>query len=109
MKNESELHKLALLGGPKAVPAPLARYNPIGEEEVLAAKQVIESGVLSKFLGVWNDDFYGGPKVREFERACEKHFGVKHAVTVNSWTSGLVAATAVSTGFMSLCCFWTAS
>jgi len=24
-------------------------------------------------------------------------------------TSGFVAATAVSTGFMSLCCFWTAS
>src|SRR6185503_8869326 len=31
-------------------------------------------------------------KVREFERQCESYFGVKHAITVNSWTSGLIAA-----------------
>src|SRR5207247_10964777 len=68
------------------------RYNPIANEELEAAKAVIQSGVLSRFIGCWDDDFYGGPKVREFERACEKHFGVKHAVTVNSWTSGLIAA-----------------
>ena len=36
--------------------------------------------------------FYGGPKVQEFEMEAAKYFGVKHAVTVNSWTSGLVAA-----------------
>ena len=30
--------------------------------------------------------------MREFERFCEAHFGVRHAVTVNSWTSGLIAA-----------------
>ena len=48
--------------------------------------------MLSQFLGCWDPDFYGGPKVQEFERACEKYFGVKHVVTVNSWTSGLIAA-----------------
>jgi dTDP-4-amino-4,6-dideoxygalactose transaminase len=48
--------------------------------------------VLSQFLGTWHEDFYGGPNVRKFERACESYFGVKHAVTVNSWTSGLIAA-----------------
>jgi perosamine synthetase len=53
---------------------------------------VIESGVLSQFLGAWHEDFYGGPKVREFERNCEDFFRVKHAVTVNSATSGLIAA-----------------
>ena len=57
-----------------------------------AAKKVIDSGVLSQFLGAWHADFYGGPKVQEFERQCEKYFGVKHAITVNSWTSGLIAA-----------------
>lgn len=92
MKSESHLHRLAVLGGPKTIPAPLKRYNPIGEEEVLAAKAVIESGVLSQFLGVWHADFYGGPKVQAFERDCERYFGVKQAVTVNSCTSGLVAA-----------------
>jgi len=84
--------KLALFGGVKTISLPFKRYNPIGKDEVEAAKSVIESGVLSKFLGCWDEDFYGGPKVQEFERECEKYFGVKHAVTVNSWTSGLVAA-----------------
>jgi len=84
--------KLALFGGPKTIQTTFKRYNPIGVEEVEAAKQVIESGVLSQFLGCWSPDFYGGPKVQEFERQCEAYFGVKHAVTVNSWTSGLIAA-----------------
>jgi perosamine synthetase len=84
--------KLALHGGPKAIAMPFTRYNPIGAEEVEAAKQVVESGVLSQFLGCWDPDFYGGPKVQEFERACQAYFGVKHVVTVNSWTSGLIAA-----------------
>ena len=84
--------ELALFGGPKAIQSAFKRYNSIGVEEVQAAKQVIENGVLSQFLGAWHDDFYGGQKVREFERDCESYFGVKHAVTVNSWTSGLIAA-----------------
>ena len=36
--------------------------------------------------------FFGGPKVREFEEKCQEYFDVKHAVTVNSWTSGLISA-----------------
>src|SRR3990167_708605 len=84
--------KLALLGGPAAIQRPFKRYNPIGEEEVAAAKSVIESGVLSQFLGAWHEDFYGGPKVLEFEQVCKHYFGVKHAITVNSWTSGLIVA-----------------
>ena len=83
---------LALNGGPKTIPTPFQLYNSIGAEEVDAAKAVVESGVLSKFLGRWGSDFLGGPKVKEFERDCEVHFGVKHAITVNSWTSGLVTA-----------------
>lgn len=84
--------KLALLGGTKTISTAFKRYNPIGVEEVEAAKQVIESGVLSQFLGTWHEDFYGGVKVQEFERACESYFGVRNAITVNSWTSGLIAA-----------------
>ncbi|MDB9915755.1 DegT/DnrJ/EryC1/StrS family aminotransferase [Alphaproteobacteria bacterium] len=83
---------LALNGGKKTITKPFKKYNSIGAEEVNAAKKVIESGVLSQYLGCWHDDFFGGPKVQKFERECEAYFGVKHAVTVNSWTSGLVAA-----------------
>lgn len=84
--------KLALFGGPKTIITPFKRYNPIGQEEIEAATAVLKSGVLSQFLGFWNPDFYGGPKVQEFERQCEAYFSVKHTVTVNSWTSGLIAA-----------------
>lgn len=84
--------KLALLDGPATITQPFNHYNPIGAEEVQAAKEVIESGVLSQFIGAWHPDFLGGPKVKEFEALCASYFGVKHAITVNSWTSGLIAA-----------------
>ncbi|MBL0954706.1 MAG: DegT/DnrJ/EryC1/StrS family aminotransferase [Leptospira sp.] len=83
---------LALLGGSKVINFELNRYNSLGPEEVEAAKRVVESGNLSQFLGCWDPDFYGGPKVQEFEKNCREYFNVKHAITVNSWTSGLIAA-----------------
>jgi len=90
MNNNNELP--AILGGNKTILEPFQRYNPIGKEELEAVTKVVESGVLSKFLGCWSPDFYGGEKVQEFERYCEEYFGVRHAITVNSWTSGLIAA-----------------
>lgn len=83
---------LALLGGKPVIERHFERYNPIGAEEVNVVKKVIESGVLSQFIGAWHEDFFGGPNVREFERKSAEYFGVKHAITVNSWTSGLIAA-----------------
>jgi perosamine synthetase len=85
-------HSLALFGGRKTITRRFKRYNPIGTEEVNAAKEVVDGGVLSQYLGAWTPDFYGGPKVQAFERECEAYFGVKHAITVNSATSGLIAA-----------------
>jgi len=92
MNTQSYHDTLAFLGGPKLINKEFSRYNSIGHEEVDAAKSVLESSVFSKFLGCWHPDFYGGSKVQEFERQCENYFEVKHAVTVNSWTSGLIAA-----------------
>lgn len=86
------MEKLALFGGDKVIQTSPRNYNPIGKEEVDAAKEVIESGVLSKYIGAWHEDFLGGPKVKEFEENICHFFDVKYAVTVNSWTSGLVAA-----------------
>jgi len=83
---------LAILGGEKTINKTFKKYNPLGIEEAEVAKEVVESGILSQFLGCWDPDFYGGPKVLEFEKNCEEYFSVKHAVTVNSWTSGLIAA-----------------
>ena len=56
--------KLACSAGPKAITTPFQRYNSIGKEEVEAARVVIESGNLSQFLGCWEPDFFGGPKVQ---------------------------------------------
>ena len=66
--------------------------NLIREEEKLAAIEVLESGNLSGFFGSWSDRFYGGPQVRQFEEEWANLFEVEHAVSFNSWTSGLVAA-----------------
>ena len=84
--------KLAINGGRPVRDRPFRAYNTIGNEEKAAVKEVLDSGVLSQYLATWSSDFFGGPKVQEFEAAVANYFGVRNAVTVNSWTSGLVAA-----------------
>src|SRR5204862_5857527 len=44
------------------------------------------------YIGAWGEGFLGGPEVRAFEDAWAESFGVAHAVSVNSATSGLIAA-----------------
>ena len=84
--------KLAIHGGAPAVKTKLKRFNTIGKNEESAVSKVIKSGVLSKYLGCWDEDFYGGPKVKLFEKACSEYFNVKYSIAVNSWTSGLICA-----------------
>jgi len=67
-------------------------YNTIGEEEKNAALRVLESGVLSQYLGCWDPDFYGGKEVQALEKEWAEKFKVKHAIAMNSATSGLIAA-----------------
>ena len=69
----------------------LTETNTIGKEEIAAANRVLETGVLSDFVGAPGEKFYGGPEVRAFESEWASYFGVKHAISVNSWTSGLIA------------------
>lgn len=83
---------LALLGGAPAIQGGFKPFNTIGEEELAAATQVIRSGVLSAYIGAPGEAFMGGPRVRAFEAQAAEYFGVKHAIAVNSWTSGLIAA-----------------
>lgn len=83
---------LALLGGTPVRTKPFPAHNPIGPEEKAAAIAVLESGVLSRFLGSWHDDFLGGERVRQFEHDWAEFTGARFAVSVNSNTSGLLAA-----------------
>ena len=68
------------------------RYNSIGVEELNAVTNVMKTGILSEFVGAECEEFYGGRYVKELERYSQILFGVKYAISVNSWTSGLICA-----------------
>jgi perosamine synthetase len=86
------LSRLAILGGQPVRTKPFSRRSSIGDDEKTAVMEVLDSGVLSDFLGTWSPQFYGGPRVQKLEREWERYFSVAHAVTVNSATAGLYAA-----------------
>ena len=86
------METLALYGGKPVIPCPLPVYNTLGEEEATAVADVVRSGCLSGFYGSWGEQFGGGAVVKRFEAAWAARFGVAHAVSVNSATSGLYAA-----------------
>jgi dTDP-4-amino-4,6-dideoxygalactose transaminase len=88
--------KLAVLGGSPVRSTPFPSYNVIGREEIQAVRAVLETGVLSKYLGAWHADFFGGPKVQEFEQTWSERLGANYTVSVNSATSGLYAACAAA-------------
>ena len=90
--NGDKVKDLAILGGDPVINYPFPKHNPIGIEEKKAATKVIESGNLSNYLGSKGKNFFGGHYVRKFEKNISKYFNVKHAITVNSWTSGLITA-----------------
>ncbi|MGE0444231.1 MAG: DegT/DnrJ/EryC1/StrS family aminotransferase [Vicinamibacterales bacterium] len=87
---------LALLGGTPVRDRRFPAHNPIGREERDAAIAVIEDGELSRFLGSWHPDFFGGARVQAFEAEWAAFAGAGFAVSVNSNTSGLLAAVAAA-------------
>ena len=83
---------LAIHGGTPVISNSMAHFKSVGEDEVVVVSEVIRSGVLSAYIGAPGPGFMGGTQVRQFERQAAEYFGVKHAIAVNSWTSGLIAA-----------------
>lgn len=86
------MSKLAINGGNKVRTELFPAYRVIGKEEEEAVTKVMRSGILSKYLGCWADDFYGGPQVQVMEKEWAEFYGVKHAISVNSATSALYCA-----------------
>lgn len=84
--------RLAIHGGDPTVVAGFTHFGTFNHLEKEAAMRVLDTGVLSNFVGAWCDQFYGGQEVKAFERQCEAYFDVPHAITVNSWTSGLICS-----------------
>ena len=89
--NESS-QQLAIRGGTPVREKPFPAHITIGEEEKAAVSRVLGSGVLSGYLGCWHEQFYGGVEVRALEEEWAAYFGARHAIAVNSCTSGLYAA-----------------
>ena len=84
--------KLAVNGGLPVRTTPFPAYVTVGNEEKEAACRVIDSGVLSKYLGTAHEQFMGGVEVRALEQEWAGYFGAAYAVAVNSASSGLICA-----------------
>lgn len=88
--------ELAIFGGKPVRTKEIPPHITTDDEEIEAVIEVMKKGRLSLFEGSFNPDppfsFNGGPYVQKLEREWEKYYGVKHAIAVNSATSGLYAA-----------------
>ncbi len=84
--------KPAILGGQKVRTFPFPKRRTMGIEEKQAVNEVMDSDVISAFFGSPGELFLGGPKVKKFEEQWALQYGFKHAISVNSWTSGLMIA-----------------
>ncbi|MCH2132778.1 MAG: DegT/DnrJ/EryC1/StrS family aminotransferase [Phycisphaerales bacterium] len=82
----------AILGGTPVRSQPFPDRRTIGKEETEAVLRVLESDCLSAFIGGAGEYFNGGREVRAFEQQWAEREGFKHAISVNSWTSGLIIA-----------------
>tara|TARA_Y100001970_G_C14159143_1_gene817458 strand:+ start:63 stop:1364 length:1302 start_codon:yes stop_codon:yes gene_type:complete len=82
----------AILGGKPVNNYQFKNSNYIGKEEKKAVNRVLDSGILSGFVGAWVPEFYGGSEVKKLEKNWSKFFKVKHSISMNSATSGLIAA-----------------
>jgi dTDP-4-amino-4,6-dideoxygalactose transaminase len=87
---------LAVRGGEPVRSLPFPPPPGYGEEERRAVAAVLDSGVLSGFIGEWGEHFRGGPQVRALEQMWCECFGVRHAISMNSATSALFAAVAAA-------------
>jgi len=83
---------LAINGGEKIRKSLFPAYKFIDQNEIDAVTKVMKSGILSKFIGGWHEDFKGGYQIQSLEKEWAEKFKVKHAIAVNSATSGLIAA-----------------
>lgn len=86
------MSKLAILGGCKVRETPYPWHVTTDEEDAREALRVLESGVLSIFEGSNTPYFQGGPEIKALEEEWADRFEVRHALAVNSATSGLMAA-----------------
>lgn len=86
------MSKLAILGGTPIRTNDFPNRVSMGIEEKQAALRVLDSDVLSGFVGAAGKFFNGGKEVVDFESLWANTYGFKNAISVNSWTTGLQVA-----------------
>lgn len=86
--------KLAILGGNKTAEGLPIPANFIKDEERKLVNEVLDSNELSGFIATPGKFFDGGSMVQRLQNEWAETLGVKHAIAVNSATSGLHAACA---------------
>lgn len=86
------MSKLAILGGSPVRTHDFPNRVSMGAEEKAAALRVLDSDVLSGFVGAAGNFFNGGKEVVAFEQLWASAYGFKHAISTNSWTTGLQVA-----------------
>lgn len=86
------MSKLAILGGTPIRTNDFPNRVSMGSEEKKAALRVLDSDVLSGFVGAAGKFFNGGKEVVDFENTWAQTYAFKNAISVNSWTTGLQVA-----------------
>ncbi len=86
------MNKLAIKGASATRTQDFTARRTMGDSEKKAVIEVMDSGELSGFFGSPGPQWLGGEKVKQFERKWADNYGYKHAISVNSWTTGLMTA-----------------
>jgi dTDP-4-amino-4,6-dideoxygalactose transaminase len=106
------MSKLAILGGTPIRTEDFPNRISMGSEEKSAALRVLDSDILSGFVGAAGKFFNGGKEVIDFENLWAGTYGFKNAISVNSWTAGLqvaVGAVGIEPGDEVICSPYTMS
>ena len=88
------------------------RQKTIEPSDINKVVKLLEKENLSGFNAGPGDSFYGGENVKTLEKQFCDYFKCKHAVSVNSWTSGLeiaVASLKLKKGTEIICSPWSMS
>ncbi|WP_338849056.1 DegT/DnrJ/EryC1/StrS family aminotransferase [Massilia sp. W12] len=86
------MSKLAINGGTPVRVAPFPMRRTMGEAEKQAVMAVMDTDKISGFFGSPGDQWLGGEYVQAFERKWAEAYGFAHAISVNSWSTGLMTA-----------------
>ncbi len=84
--------KLAINGGPPIRRTYFPSQNTMDHNEINAVQDIMRKGRLSGYRASWGKEFWGGPAIQKLEAEWKEKFNVKHAIPVNSCTSGLQIA-----------------